>query len=466
MCTCLIAGRKATVSGKAMLAANDDWDGVPGVLTHVQRGMWPPACECNHVLVGGKEIPKPPETCGYSYTACVYTIGTLEKAWAGGVNDRNVAVAGTGVSAFKPIECEGAWLEPDDVPRLILERAETARGGIRMIGELVAQYGFAPSSLDGCCSAATFAVADEQEGWFLEMAPGGHWVAVRVPDDEAAVRVNAFGTHDADLTDTENVMSSPDLAEFARAQGWWDGDVRHFDFASAFGADRSPNEWGPELDPMNMRRRWRAMCLLSGADTPEDALLYSVRPDRLLSPADFMTVLRDMYEDTPYDLRKAPAAGRYGNPFHDDPPSYSLCRHATVSSFVADFSLGENAVMWTALASPATSCYIPVFADIDGLPLSCSGGEPCRSREPSLFWEWKELSYLTQRRYEPYAKIVRPALEEYEKKMAAAVRKETENLAAFSAEMRRAERTVLTGNYVAKARSLCRTLHARLDKKF
>lgn len=302
MCTCLIAGRKATVSGKAMMAANDDWDGVPGVLMHVARQKHQPGEK--YLLVGGREIPQIPETCGYSYTACCYTIGTIDRAWAGGVNDRNVAVAGTGASAFKNIACGDAWMEPDDIPRLILERAKSARDGIRMIGELVEQYGFTPSRLEGCQSAATFAVTDEKEGWFLEMAPGTHWVAVRVPDSEAAVRANAFGTHDADLTDTENVMASPGLADFARAQGWWDGDVHHFDFASAYGADRSPNEWGPELDPTNMRRRWRAMCLLSGTDTPEDALLYSVRPDRLLKPEDFMAVLRDVYEDTPYDLGK------------------------------------------------------------------------------------------------------------------------------------------------------------------
>lgn len=464
MCTCLIAGRRATVSGKAMLAANDDWDGVPGLLTHVARKTHRP--EESYLLVGGRTIPQIPETCGYSYTACSYTIGTIDKAWAGGVNDNNVAVAGTGASAFKEIACHDAWLEPDDIPRLLLERAVTARDGIRMIGELVERYGFAPSSLDGCCSAATFAVADEREGWFLEMAPGSHWVAVRVPDDEAGVRVNAFGTHDADLTDTENVMASPGLADFARAQGWWDGDVRHFDFAAAYGADRSPNEWGPELDPMNMRRRWRAMCLLSGRDTPEDALLYSVRPDRLLRPADFMNVLRDVYEDTPYDLRKAPAAGRYENPFHDDPASYSLCRHATVASFVADVSSPERGVMWTALSTPAMSCYIPLYTDIDALPEVCSNGEPCADGAPSLFWEWKELSYLTQRRYALYAEIVRPALEAFEEKMAAGLTEEAQRLAALPPEQRRPARTALTGEHIATARALCRELRVRLDKRF
>lgn len=464
MCTCLIAGRRATSSGRVLLAANDDWDGVPGLLAHVprQRHMAGETC----LLVGGRRIPQAAETCGYSYTACGYAIGSRSSAWAGGVNDRGVAVAGTGASAFKEIDSAGAWLEPDDILLLILQRAHSARAGIRMIGELVERYGFTVSGLDGCESAATFAVADPEEGWFLEMAPGAHYVAVRVPDGEAGVRTNAFCTHDADLTDTENVMASPGLAEYARTRGWWDGDVRHFDFAAAYGAERSPNEWGPELDPMNMRRRWRAMCLLSGRETPEDVPLYSVRPGRLLEPSDFMRILRDVYEGTPYDLRAAPAAGRYGNPFHDEPGSYSLCRHATVASFAADFSRPGPGVMWTALACPAMSCYIPLYADIDALPEVCSNTEPGVEGAPSLFWEWKELGYLTQRRYERYAGIVRGAAEDYEARMAAALWKEADALAALPEMERRARYTQLTARRLEEARSLCRALRVQLDKLY
>lgn len=464
MCTCLIAGRKATSSGRVLLAANDDWDGVPGLLAHVPRQRH--AEEETYLLVGGRRIPQVSETCGYSYTACGYAIGSRDNAWAGGVNDRGVAVAGTGASAFKEIDSAGAWLEPDDILLLLLQRAHSARAGIRMIGELVERYGFTVSGLDGCESAATFAVADSEEGWFLEMAPGAHWVAVRVPDGEAGIRTNAFCTHDADLTDTENVMASPGLAEYARSRGWWDGDVRRFDFAAAYGAERSPNEWGPELDPMNMRRRWRAMSLLSGRETPEDALLYSVRPNRPLEPSDFMGILRDVYEGTPYDLRAAPAAGRYGNPFHDNPASYSLCRHATVASFVADFSPPGPGVMWAAMASPAMSCYIPLYADIDALPEVCSNTEPGAEGAPSLFWEWKELGYLTQRRYERYAAIVRGAAEEYEARMAAALREEADALAALPETERRARRTQLTARRLEEARDLCRSLRVQLDKLY
>lgn len=461
MCTCLIAGRNASVTGKVLLAANDDWDGVPGVLYHEPAARHASGETC--VLTGGGRIPQPAETFGYTYTACSYHIGTLDKAWAFGVNDRGVAAAGTGASAFKDVPWDGALLEADDVLRLLLARADSARNGIRLIGALAAEYGLRPSGMEGCESMAAIAVADEKEGWFLEIAPGNHWIAVRVPDDEAGVRVNAYGTHGADLTDTENVMTSPGLADCARSRGWWDGDEKHFDFAGAYGADVSPNEWGPELDPMNMRRRWRALCLLSGQERDEAATEYAVRPDRKLSLSDLTDVLRDVYEDTKYDLRKVPAAGRHGNPFHDDPASYSLCRHATVTSIAADFSRPGSPALWAAMSTPAVCAYIPLWAGIVGLPPVCWGTEP---EGPSLWWEWKELSLLAQRRYERNFALVGPAIRAWEREMAEKLDKEAAEFAALPEEERRARRTELTRQHIEAARTLCRGLKAELLKQY
>ena len=461
MCTCLIAGRNASVTGKALLAANDDWDGVPGVLCHEPRAVHAPGE--TYLLTGGFAIPQPSETFGFVYTACSYEIGTLDKAWAFGVNDCGVAAAGTGASAFRDIPCADAKLEADDVLRLLLARASSARDGIRQIGALTARYGMRPSGMPGCESMATFAVADAEEAWFLEMAPGDHWIAVRMPDDMAGVRVNAFGTHDADLTDGENVLASAHLADDARARGWWDGDERHFDFAAAYGAEESPNEWGPELDDMNMRRRWRALCLLSGTEHDEAATEYAVRPGRPLALTDLTAILRDVYEDTPYDLRRVPAAGRYGNPFHDDAASYALCRHATVTSVAADLSRPGAPALWAAMSTPAVCAYIPLWADADGLPAVCGGTEP---DGPSLWWEWKELSLLTQRRYAPNSALVRPAIEEFERRMAAQLDAEAAEIEAAPAETRRALRTEGNARRIEGARALCRRLRAELLRQY
>ena len=461
MCTCLIAGKNATKSGRVLLAANDDWDKVSGILAHTPRRTH--TSDEMYVLTAGGRIPQISESCGYVYTACDYSIGTLTRGWSCGVNDRGVAAAGTGASAFKEIKTNGALLEPDDILLLILSRAETARGGIRMIGALLEQYGLNCSGLEECASMATYAVADSEEGWWLEVAPGNHWIAVRVPDDEVAVRENAFAIHDADLTDTENVMASAGLAEYAREQGWWDGDIHHFDFAAAYGSDVSPNEWGPELDKMNMRRRWRAMNLLSGQETPEDALLYSMKPNRLLTEDDLRTVLRDVYEGTVYDLTKAPDAGRCGNPFHDDPPDYSLCRSWTVASFVADLKKDEPSVMWVCMGCPKTGFYLPVYTDISGLPACCEETDP---EKDSLFWAAQELHYLVCRRYAvsfPLVENVRIA-SEWEAAQELAAMNET--LKTLPAQERQAEQTAFSARQIQRALELYRKTRAEVLRHY
>ena len=455
MCTCLLAGKNTSVDGSVLFAANDDWSGVPGVLTHVPAKSH--GKEDYFQLTGGKHLPQIPKTCGYVYTACKYETGALDRAWAGGMNDCGVSVAGTGVNAYKLIPCEGAWLEPDDIQLLILERAKSARHGIELIGELIEKYSFQPSTMEGSPSVGCYAVADGEEAWWLEIAPGKHWLAVRVPDDEASVRVNAFGTHDADLFDKENVSASPGLADYAREQGWCDGDDHHFDFANVYGHTVSLNEWGPELDTMNMRRRWQAVNLFSGEMTEEDALLYSVKPKKKLDIRDMMAVLRDVYEGTKYDLTKTQAAGRYGDPFHDDPENYSLSHAGTVAGIAASMKTGLEPVLWTCMATPRTSFYYPVYADIEKLPEVCENVEPENPDAPSLYWEFKSLGFLVSRRFSANDEIMKTLQEEFECSMAAELVEKEQILAGISdKEERRTCRTTFSEEQIEKVRTACR----------
>ncbi len=423
MCTCTIIGRDATVDGSVLLGANNDWDGTPGQVVHVPRISH--TSEEVFRTIRGYEIPQVPVTFSYSYTCCLYAIGHRQHAWAEGINENQVAIAQTGVHAFQPIASAGARLEADDIPWLVLERAASARHAIQMLGTLIREHGFNVSSWEGAEGVAVFGIADPQEGWWLELAPGNHWIAQRVPDHMASVRVNCFGTHDADLTDTDNVMCSEGLAEYAAARGWG-GDKHHFDFSRIYGRDASINEWGPELDKINMRRRWRALCLYADKELPEEDLLYQVHPNRKLTREDVKNVLRDVYTGTRYDLAAVPAAGPGGNPFHDAPDSYSLAQRGTVASIVVQLrSWLPNAfggVMWTALSNPRISLYIPIFAGIKELPDCFSSKITSSGREKPAWWAFKELELLTVRRYTSLFVLVETAQAIYEKESAALLR--------------------------------------------
>lgn len=402
MCTCTIIGRDATEDGSVLLGANNDWDRTPGRLRYVPRMEH--GRDESFRTVRGFEIPQAETTFAYHYTCCVYPIGHRSDAWAEGMNEHQVAVAQTGVHAFQPIDASGAALEADDIPWIILERAASARQAIELVGELVAQYGFNTSSWEGAEGVAVFAVADPKEGWWLELAPGHHWVAQRVPDDMASVRVNCLGIHDADLNDRENVLCSRGLAEYAAARGWG-GEPAHFDFSGLYGRDKSINEWGPELDKLNMYRRWRAMSLYARRDLPEDELIYQVRPAKKLNVDDVKAVLRDVYAGTCHDLTTVPEAGPFGDPFHDGPCCYSLAQVGTVASMVAHLRSwlpdAFGGIMWVALSNPHTSFYFPIPAGAGRLPARFSQTKTMKGEDKSAWWIFKDVGLLTSRRYRP-----------------------------------------------------------------
>ena len=512
MCTCLISGKAASSDGFAHLAANDDWDQVAGVLTHVPRALH--RNEDLYTLTGGQTIPEVRETCGFSYTSCFYATGTLDRSWAGGMNDCGVAVAGTGVDAHKELPWEGLGyrLEPDDIPLLILRRGTSARQAVSMIADLIMQYGMRPSVPEGSAgtSAATFSIADAEEGWVLEVMPGRCFLAVRVPDDMVSVRVNAFGTHDADLTDPDQTIASPDLADYARGLGFWEGEEEHFDFSAAFGAESSPTEWGPEMDPMNLRRRWRVMQLL-GYDEPEEVLRYMARPVKPVSVSDLMGILSDVYKGTPYDLTLAEEGGPYHNPFAEGMPDYALCRRGTVASIVTEYleqpskdtvaecfeqpskdtvtesfeqpskdtvtksfeqpnRYKENIpILWTALGTPRMVPYIPVYTDIAQLPPITGPTDPESSDPLSLFYRMKTLSYLTEYRYDRNIGVTAAWKAHLEEEMRDALGREAAALSGTGcqdANKLRKLRTEFTARHLTDAAASCGVICGKLLKMY
>ena len=97
---------------------------------------------------------------------------------------------------------------------IALERASTAREAVQIMGELVNKYGWygAGEIMD---------ITDGNEVWIAEFYGRDLWAAVRVPDDSVFVGANVGILRDLDLTDTKNVMYSPNLVKFAVEKGWY-----------------------------------------------------------------------------------------------------------------------------------------------------------------------------------------------------------------------------------------------------
>lgn len=73
MCYSIIVGRKASATGKVILAANDDWPGCPGHVLYEASHDYKKTDRFQ--LVEGKDIPQAAHACSYVHSAAAYDTG-------------------------------------------------------------------------------------------------------------------------------------------------------------------------------------------------------------------------------------------------------------------------------------------------------------------------------------------------------------------------------------------------------
>lgn len=74
-------------------------------------------------------------------------------------------------------------LQYSDLARIVLERASTAREGVQLIGQMIAEYGYADHG------GNSHLIADANEVWVIREISGGQklWAAERLGDDDVRV---------------------------------------------------------------------------------------------------------------------------------------------------------------------------------------------------------------------------------------------------------------------------------------
>ena len=218
-CMTFVVGKKASSTGYVIVGHNED--------------DWPPF-EVRHGMVPARDWPAGavlPATAGCN-AKIPQTAHTLRCYW-GEVKfqqgDLNADTFFNEKGVFICSDSAGSSTERMDDPtlltdggvrfnlrRMIGERATSARDGVRLLGEIVETYGYAPS-------ARVYTIADKDEAWLVQVVHGRNYVAVRVPDDEIAVMPNLYTVHRLDAWPETDVIVSSGLVDNARAKGFWDG---------------------------------------------------------------------------------------------------------------------------------------------------------------------------------------------------------------------------------------------------
>ena len=360
------------------------------------------------------------------------------------LNEKQLAMGETTISGRDTLQNKRGMFMIEELARIALERCSTAREAIRLMGNLVKQYGYGDS---GEC----LTIADKQEVWIFEIfgeGPkkiGGVWAAVRIPDDEIAVSANISRIGRLDLADTDRYMASDNVFDVAKRLKLW-GGKSEFSFWKAYSGGNyfdEPKNYSVR-EHFIMSQLAPSLCL---SDSIEE-LPLSVKPDQKVSAEQVMRLLGSYYEGTPKNL-----SGRHlipnpkrkdkeGNLVENEPDSivspfsnpwmrpdeinmyYAMgdsvmknirtvsvpwCAYSTVIQLRAWLPDEVGGVAWVALDNPGESPRFPIFCGTTELPpllLTC--GQHV-DRDDAALWHYRKANRLATLRWGTYRKTLEPA---------------------------------------------------------
>lgn len=232
-CTGLYVGSSTTANGSVYVCRSEDYGP-----DYAKQFVIVPAADHE---VGelfrddyGFCAPYPAHTLRYSAImddpSCYDGIAAVPFGEAG-INEMGVSVSATvstyfnnSVLAADPLTTGG--LTEMSMASWILQSAETASDGVRILAECIDTYGHGnpdPKNPD-CAETSTIYIADRQEAWIFEIVSGHQYVATKLSDDTVSLSPNAIMTQQVNTTD-QNIVASPGLITTARDGGFYTSDI-------------------------------------------------------------------------------------------------------------------------------------------------------------------------------------------------------------------------------------------------
>ena len=333
------------------------------------------------------------------------------------MNEFQVAIGETTFDGRLELVNPDGLLDYPQLMVLALQRAKTAREAIKVMGDLVDEYGYESSG-------ESFSIADKDEAWIMEMigpGKGGHgaiWVAQRIPDGMICAHANMSRIGEFPLQDPENCLFSKNVISFSIEKGYYNPKNGPFNFSYVY---NPPTE---QQVKYSARRVWsifrRAAPALNlsfeYSSSVKNAKPYPlwIKPDRKLSVRDVMAFHRDHYEGTPFDMTKDLTAGPYGAPdrwrpidWKVDGKDYSWERPIStqqvgfifVSQSRSSVPDAVGGVYWYGMDNPFTNFFVPLYTSITDAPEAYTKGSMQAFSRDSAWWTFNFVANYANLRY-------------------------------------------------------------------
>ena len=355
-------------------------------------------------------------------------------AVVGNMNEHQVSIGETTWGGREELKDPKAIMDYGSLMYIALQRAKTAREAIKVITDLVAEYGY-------YSSGESFSIADPNEVWIFEIISkgtnnkGAAWVARKVPDGCICAHANQARIRQFPLNDKENCLYAKDVISFAREKGYFKGEDKNFSFADAF----APLDYSAlrfcEARVWSMFRRAAPSLNLSidyvnGVKGAEPLPLW-IKPDNKLSVHDVMELMRDHFEGTDFDMTKDIGAGPFQLPYRWRPLTWQVdsveyCNERAVSTQQTGFSFVAQArswipdpiggVLWFGVDDTYSTVYVPMYCGINKVPNAYAVGTGSFEdfTWESAFWVFNFVSNYAYLRYSDMIKDIQKVQRELE----------------------------------------------------
>lgn len=408
-CTSIMVGKKAALDGSNYIARNED-----NFVANWPKKFYVQAAVTDrhetYVSPYNKLTVKLPESA-YRYTTSPDANQDEGYYEEDGINEKNVGMSATEsvvandlVLAYDPLVADG--VAEDSMTTLVLPYIDSAREGVSYLGDLIAKYGSTESN-----GVEFF---DKDEIWYMEIATGHHWVAIKIPEDSYAVAANQIGIEDIDFNDPENYMWSMGIQEFVNEHNL-NPDFDRWDFRHIFGTDTKKDRH------YNTPRVWYGQKMLNPSieqDPESSELPFLRKPEKKISVEDIQAVLASHYNETKFDPM--------GSGSEADKKRYrAICLSRTMNSHILQMRdpelQGDAAIEWKGLGMPCFSPYVPFFTNADAIDESYSF-VPEKMDLKSAYWLYTALEFVVESHY---TEFVEPNLD-FQKELAQWARQKIE----------------------------------------